>query len=233
MPKKGKNKLDEPYISDFGLDDAENESNVVTSERNAGKGTRGQKISKKRGKDEAYSKESDDDVDDGQIPVTSMLKQFGADIQKTINTKRRKLEIFTKQCNVSRDKVDSVLDSQKESRNTLYEEYRKQMGTVLGQWESDIERAKETEEKLNSLLTQQMKLLAQIRVVQTQRYKSMKQLHEQYNKSVTEIEESHVTQHKTVTDELQKELASLQKKFLLETEIERPGPSAVGHLTAN
>jgi len=41
-----------------------------------------------------------------------MLQQFGAEIKKTISSKRRKLENFTKQCNVSREKVDVVLEEQ-------------------------------------------------------------------------------------------------------------------------
>ena len=45
-------------------------------------------------------------------PVTSMLQQFGAEVKKTISSKRRKLENFTKQCNASRAKVDLVLDEQ-------------------------------------------------------------------------------------------------------------------------
>jgi len=35
---------------------------------------------------------------------------------------------------------------------------------------------------MQGLLTQQMKLLQQIRIVQSQRFKSIKQLHEQYSK---------------------------------------------------
>ena len=38
---------------------------------------------------------------------------------------------------------------QKKNRSVLYDEFKKQMATLLGQWEHDIERVKESEEKLN------------------------------------------------------------------------------------
>ena len=42
-----------------------------------------------------------------------------------------------------------LLNSQKKSRSLLYDEFKKQMATLLGQWENDIERVKESEEKLS------------------------------------------------------------------------------------
>ena len=53
---------------------------------------------------------------------------------------------------------------------------------VLNQWESDILKSKDTEEKLSNMFKQQQKLFQQQRVVQAQRLKTIKQLHEQYTK---------------------------------------------------
>ena len=56
------------------------------------------------------------------------------------------------------------------------------MLSVLSQWDSDVARGKESEEKLQGLFKQQQKLFQQQRIVQAQRLKTIKQLHEQYMK---------------------------------------------------
>ena len=53
---------------------------------------------------------------------------------------------------------------------------------MLSQWDSDVARGKESEEKLQGLFKQQQKLFQQQRIVQAQRLKTIKQLHEQYMK---------------------------------------------------
>lgn len=67
-------------------------------------------------------------------------------------------------------------------RQRLGDEYNRQSMSVLGQWESDIQKSKETEEKLQNMFKQQQKLFQQQRVVQAQRLKTIKQLQEQYMK---------------------------------------------------
>jgi len=56
---------------------------------------------------------------------------------------------------------------------------------VLSQWETDVEKSKDSEEKMQTLLKQQQKLFQQQRIVQAQRLKTIKQLHEQYMKVTT------------------------------------------------
>ena len=67
-------------------------------------------------------------------------------------------------------------------RQRLGDEYEKQVLSVLSQWDSDVARGKESEEKLQGLFKQQQKLFQQQRIVQAQRLKTIKQLHEQYMK---------------------------------------------------
>ena len=68
------------------------------------------------------------------------------------------------------------------SRQRLGDEYKKQVEGVLSQWETDVEKSKDSEEKMQTLLKQQQKLFQQQRIVQAQRLKTIKQLHEQYMK---------------------------------------------------
>ena len=67
-------------------------------------------------------------------------------------------------------------------RQQLGAEYKKQVQGVLSQWEMDVEKSKELEEKLHKMLKEQQKLFQQQRIVQSQRLKTIKQLHEQYMK---------------------------------------------------
>ena len=67
-------------------------------------------------------------------------------------------------------------------RRRLGDEYQKQVLAVLSQWESDVQKSKDSEEKLQTMFKQQQKLFQQQRIVQSQRLKTIKQLHEQYTK---------------------------------------------------
>lgn len=64
----------------------------------------------------------------------------------------------------------------------LIDSYCKQVDTVLSQWEEDMIKTKEGEEKLALLMKQHHKMVQQQRVVQTQRYKTIKQLKEDFTK---------------------------------------------------
>ncbi len=90
--------------------------------------------------------------------------------------------------NTTNRKVVSLYDINVQSivclsfRQRLADEYKHQSTTVLNQWDADIQKSKEAEEKLSNIFKQQQKLFQQQRVVQTQRLKTIKQLHEQYAK---------------------------------------------------
>ena len=68
-----------------------------------------------------------------------------------------------------------------------------------------------------NLLRQQHKSTQQHRVILTQRVKALKQLHEQYNKSLADLDKVHEDQHTNAQGEIKKELAQLQKKMLMDT----------------
>ena len=81
-------------------------------------------------------------------------------------------------------------------RQQLGAEYKKQVQGVLSQWEMDVEKSKELEEKLHKMLKEQQKLFQQQRIVQSQRLKTIKQLHEQYMKvRATWLPEIHICIH--------------------------------------
>ncbi|MGH0184746.1 UNVERIFIED_CONTAM: hypothetical protein FKN15_016025, partial [Acipenser sinensis] len=103
-------------------------------------------------------------------------------------------------------------------RNKLTDDYSKQFTTVFQQWESDVQKYKDQEDKLGNMFRQQQKLFQQMRVMQGQRLKTVKQLLDQFVKNLEELESSHSAQHSTIQNELRKEMALFQKKILMDTQ---------------
>ncbi|XP_067913037.1 synaptonemal complex protein 3 isoform X4 [Heterodontus francisci] len=100
----------------------------------------------------------------------------------------------------------------------LTDDYCKQFTGIFQQWEKDIQKAKDQEEKIENLFRQQQKLFQQMRVVQGQRLKSIKQLFDQFLKNLEELEKSHTEQQSAVQSELRKEMALFQKRILMDTQ---------------
>lgn len=99
----------------------------------------------------------------------------------------------------------------------LSDEYQKQVHTVLSQLESDLTKSKTEEENLRELLKKMEKTFQQQRIVQTQRMKTIRKLHDQYMKGMSDLSEAHQAQQTAMQTELKKEMALLQKKILMET----------------
>ena len=82
-------------------------------------------------------------------------------------------------CNcVCRESVSCVVCC----RQHMAEEYRKQVMAVLAQWDSDVLKSREAEEKMQMLFKQTQKSFQQQRVTQSQRVKTIRQLHEHFSK---------------------------------------------------
>ena len=99
----------------------------------------------------------------------------------------------------------------------LSDEYQKQVHTVLSQLENDLTKSKTEEENLRELLKKTEKTFQQQRIVQTQRMKTIRKLHDQYMKGMSDLAEAHQAQQTAMQTELKKEMALLQKKILMET----------------
>uniref|UniRef100_H0XTM0 Synaptonemal complex protein 3 n=1 Tax=Otolemur garnettii TaxID=30611 RepID=H0XTM0_OTOGA len=151
--------------------------------------------------------------------VQNMLERFGADINKTLMAKRQRLEMYTKaSIKSSNQKFENVWKSQQEQRRKLSQEYSQQFVTLFQQWDTDVQGYDEQDEKLISIFRQQQKLFQQSRVVQSQRLKTVKQLYEQYVKSMEDLEKEQDNVLTGAQNELKKEMAMLQKKVMMETQ---------------
>ncbi|KAG8138258.1 hypothetical protein E2320_004164 [Naja naja] len=96
-------------------------------------------------------------------------------------------------------------------------EYSQQFLHVFQQWDADIQKAEEQEEKLN-VFRQQQKAFQQARIVQSQRLKTIKQLYEQFLKSMEDMEKTHESLLAGAQSELRKEMSLWQKKIMMDTQ---------------
>ncbi|XP_062989440.1 synaptonemal complex protein 3 [Elgaria multicarinata webbii] len=150
--------------------------------------------------------------------VQNMLERVGADINKALLAKRKRLEIYTKaSLKTSNQKIELIRKTQ-EHRQKINHEYSQQFLHVFQQWDADIQKAEEQEEKLVNMFRQQQKVFQQARIVQSQRLKTIKQLHEQFLKSMEDMEKNHESLLADAQSELRKEMAMLQKKIMMDTQ---------------
>uniref|UniRef100_A0A8C5ITW1 XLR/SYCP3/FAM9 domain-containing protein n=1 Tax=Junco hyemalis TaxID=40217 RepID=A0A8C5ITW1_JUNHY len=157
--------------------------------------------------------------DDVGGEVQNMLERFGADINKALLAKRKRLEMYTKaSLKTSNQKIEHVWKMQQEQRQKLNHEFSQQFLTLFQQWDVDVQKAEEQEEKLANMLRQQQKVFQQARIVQSQRLKTIKQLYEQFLKSMEELEKSNENLLAGAQNELRKEMAMLQKKIMMDTQ---------------
>ncbi|XP_008054694.1 synaptonemal complex protein 3 [Carlito syrichta] len=185
------------------------------------------------------SRASDEDVPEGKSPVIekhgkkrpagivedmggevqNILQRFGADINKAILAKKKRLEMYAKaSVKTSNQKIEYLWKTQKEQRQKLYQDYYQQFLTLFQQWDTDIQKTQEQEEKLINIFRQQQKIFQQSRIVQSQRLKTIRQLYERFLKSIEELEKNHDNLLTGAQDELKKEMAMLQKKIMMETQ---------------
>ncbi|KFO85620.1 Synaptonemal complex protein 3 [Buceros rhinoceros silvestris] len=152
--------------------------------------------------------------------VQNMLERFGADINKALLAKRKRLEMYTKaSLKTSNQKIEHVWKTQQEQRQKLNHEFSQQFMTLFQQWDVDVQKAEEQEEKLANVFRQQQKVFQQARIVQSQRLKTIKQLYDQFLKvHMEELEKSNESLLAGAQSELRKEMAMLQKKIMMDTQ---------------
>ncbi|XP_054430608.1 synaptonemal complex protein 3 [Pteronotus mesoamericanus] len=158
-------------------------------------------------------------VEDMGGEVQNMLEKFGADISNALLAKKKRLAMYTKaSLKTSNQKIEHIWKTQQDLRQKLNQEFSQQFLTLFQQWEIDVQKAEEQEEKLTNLFRQQQKVFQQSRVVQSQRLNTIKQLYEQFTKSMEDLEKNQDTLLTGAQNELKKEMAMLQKQIMMDTQ---------------
>ncbi|KAK3707086.1 hypothetical protein QZH41_020517, partial [Actinostola sp. cb2023] len=166
-----------------------------------------------------YSDQDDDIIPDKgtEIEMSSLLNGFGAEIKNTLNAKRKRIQSFTQAAlKASTKKFEEIWQKQQKER-VQHEDFSKQVMNVLSQWEIDLQRTREANEKLENLYHQQSKLFTQQHAAQSQRLKRVVHIHEDYMKNVLELKKNQDDYKHSVYEQLRKETSVLQKKILSDT----------------
>ncbi|XP_071831096.1 synaptonemal complex protein 3-like [Apostichopus japonicus] len=221
MPKGGKKAKGnqkskaEQAVDKFDFEDDINEEDSVENQDPASP------VALKSVKKRSYEEMQDNGVPEPHIDgeMQTMLQSFGADMRKSMSSKRKRLETFTQQTlKAANGKLEKVWKLQQTERQRLSDEYNKQLNVVLEQWETDVKKMKEQEEKLQTMFKQQQRLMQQSCVNVNQRLKNIRQLFEQYSKTVCDLENCHQEQQGGVCGDLKKEMNLLHKKILMDTQ---------------
>uniref|UniRef100_A0A2R9AMN7 Synaptonemal complex protein 3 n=1 Tax=Pan paniscus TaxID=9597 RepID=A0A2R9AMN7_PANPA len=161
---------------------------------------------------------SEEDVIEGKTAVIEKRRKKRSSAGVALLAKRKRLEMYTKaSLKTSNQKIEHVWKTQQDQRQKLNQEYSQQFLTLFQQWDLDMQKAEEQEEKILNMFRQQQKILQQSRIVQSQRLKTIKQLYEQFIKSMEELEKNHDNLLTGAQNEFKKEMAMLQKKIMMET----------------
>ncbi|XP_036923934.1 synaptonemal complex protein 3 isoform X1 [Sturnira hondurensis] len=84
--------------------------------------------------------------------VQSMLQKIGVDISSSLLAKKKRLVMYTKaSLKTSNQKIEHIWKTQQDLRQKLSQEFSQQFLTLFQQWERDVQKAEEQEEKLTSM----------------------------------------------------------------------------------
>ncbi|NXT17856.1 SYCP3 protein, partial [Syrrhaptes paradoxus] len=154
--------------------------------------------------------------------VQNMLERFGADINKALLAKRKRLEMYTKaSLKTSNQKIEHVWKSQQEQRQKLNHEFSQQFLTLFQQWDVDVQKAEEQEEKLAVGFQHGLSFMVFSQGGNFRHSRNVKKTTlcslNKHMTSMEELEKSNENLLAGAQSELRKEMAMLQKKIMMDT----------------
>ncbi|XP_001927616.4 synaptonemal complex protein 3-like isoform X2 [Sus scrofa] len=159
---------------------------------------------------------SEDDVGN---ELRNMLERFEGDIKKVLHAKRKRFITNTNSSvKTINQKIEHVWKTQEEQRQKLYREYSQQFVTLFLEWDISVQKTKEEEEKLANLCHEQQKIFQQARIVQSRRLKKIKNLYDQFLKSMADFEKDHEHLLTDEQSEVRQGMAMLQDTIVMETQ---------------
>ncbi|XP_047392860.1 synaptonemal complex protein 3-like [Sciurus carolinensis] len=151
--------------------------------------------------------------------VQKMLQEVGADITQALLARRKRFEMNTDaSLKIINENIEHIRKIQQEQRQNLHYKYSQQFLPLFQQWDIDVQKAEEQEEKLANMFQEQRKLFLQTRIIQREKVKEIKNLYEQLLKSINNLEEYHESLFIGEQSKVKKEMAELQEKIMRETQ---------------
>nr|XP_021539310.1 synaptonemal complex protein 3-like [Neomonachus schauinslandi] len=151
--------------------------------------------------------------------IQKMLQGLGVDIKQALLAKRKMFEVNAKAfVKTTNEKIEHVWNIQQEQRQNLHLKYSQQFLTLYRAWDTDMRKAREQEEKLAGMFREQRKILQQARAVQNQRLQKIKNLHEQFLKSMQDLEKDHEHLLTDEQSEVREDMTKLRNKIMMEAQ---------------
>ncbi|CAM9183835.1 unnamed protein product [Rangifer tarandus platyrhynchus] len=149
--------------------------------------------------------------------IQKMLEEFRVDMKQALLAKRKKFEMNTRATfKITNEKLDSVCKTHQEQRQNLSLKYAQQFQTLFREWDLDMKKAQEQEEKLAHMFREQRNVLQQARLLQSQRLKKIKNSYKQFLKCMEVLEKDHEHFLSDEQSEIRQEMAILQDKIIVE-----------------
>ncbi|XP_059106686.1 synaptonemal complex protein 3-like [Peromyscus eremicus] len=148
-------------------------------------------------------------VDVGE-KVEVVLGKIGADINRALNAKRQRMETDVKESFEGIDqKMKQTWNSYEDALAKLNEDSAQSFMNLFEQWNLDFQDLQEKQKKLMNDFQQEVKIFQQCRLVQNQRLRTIKQVHEQFLKNLEELEKENDNLLLGIQNEVKEELNKL------------------------
>ncbi|XP_052026301.1 synaptonemal complex protein 3-like [Apodemus sylvaticus] len=152
--------------------------------------------------------------------VEVILGKIGVDINRALTAKRQRMETSAQQSFEGVEmKMKDVWNSHEDALAQLNEESAQAFTNLFEQWDEDFKKFREQHEKLVNDFKEQEKVFQQARFIQSQRLRTIQQVHEEFLKNLEDLEIRNDALLTGTQSELKEEINKLQRKIMRESVI--------------
>ncbi|XP_034340648.1 synaptonemal complex protein 3-like [Arvicanthis niloticus] len=150
--------------------------------------------------------------------VEVILGKIGVDINRALNAKRQRMETTSRQTFEGvEQKMKEVWNSHEDAMAQLNEESAQAFANLFEQWNEDFKKFQEQHKKLVNDFQQQEKIFQQARLIQNQRLRTIRQVHEQFLKNLEDLEKRSDAMLTGTQSELKEDINKLRRKIMRES----------------
>ncbi|NP_001395839.1 uncharacterized protein LOC100360496 [Rattus norvegicus] len=149
--------------------------------------------------------------------VEVILGNIGVDINRALSAKRQRLETTARQSFAGvEQKMKEVWNSHEDAMAQLNEESAQAFANLFERWDADFKKFREQYEKLVNDFQEEEKNFQQSRLIQNQRLRTIKQVHEQFLQNLEDLEKRNDDLLTGTQSELKEEINKLRRKIMKE-----------------
>ncbi|XP_033736941.1 uncharacterized protein LOC117325105 isoform X2 [Pecten maximus] len=155
-------------------------------------------------------------VDDG---VSMIVKAFGMDFKKQMQTKQHCLDVLAKTALKSSQKhLRNILTDRTERRTNIMQRFEKKLLAELAALGNDVRTLEDSEAKTLDFFQQQMQTINNCRISQEKRLENLKKMQMDFMASMCHMDQYESNQQKTFKNSMEKDLTTMEKKLLADAQ---------------